>query len=257
MLMTNAVKAKLKKRELCLSALFPFFCPPFVELLGRCGCDAIHFDSEHGSLEISQIEDLARTCELVGVTPLCRVPAARPEIILRTMDAGVMGVIVPHVKTREDVEAIVSYVKYPPLGRRGMAPAARAPGYIGMSVEEYVTKANNETMVIIQIEDPEGVENFESIRKTDGLDCVLIGKNDLALSMGHQGQVDVPEVQEAIEKVVSMTLDAGLTLMIGADERTGPYWIKRGARLLSIGVVPFIRRKWTEIIDGLRASEAP
>jgi len=252
MLMTNAVKAKLKKGELCISVMFPFFSPPLVELLGRCGCEAITFDSEHGSLDISQIEDLARTCELVGVTPLCRVPAARPEIILRTMDAGVMGVIVPHVKIREDAEAIVSYVKYPPLGCRGMAMPARAPGYVGMSVEEYVTKANNETMVIIQIEDPEGVENFDSIRKTPGLDGVLIGRNDLTLSMGYQGRVDAPEVQEAIEKVASMTLDAGLTLMVATDEREGPRWIKRGARLLSIHMVPFIRRKWAESMEALR-----
>jgi len=255
MLGTNIVKAKLKRGELCLSAMFPFYSPSLVELLGRSGTDAITFDSEHGSLNISQIEDLARSCELTGVTPLCRVPAGRPEILLRTLDAGMMGVIVPHVKTREDTEGVVSSVKYPPWGRRGMAMTARAPGYMGMSVDDYITQANNETMVIIQIEDPEGVENFESIRTVKGLDGVFIGRNDLTLAMGHMGNVSAPEVQKAIEKVASLTLDAGLTLMVATDEREGPLWIKKGARLLSIHVVPYIRRKWTESLTGLRHSK--
>ena len=257
MLGTNILKAKLKRGEVCLSAMFPFYSPPLVELLGRSGCDAITFDSEHGSLDISQIEDLARSCELVNVTPLCRIPASRPEIILRTMDAGVMGVIVPHIKTSEDARAVVSSVKYPPLGHRGMAMTARAPGYMGMKVEEYVQKANDETMVIIQIEDPEGVENFESIQKVEGLDGVFIGRNDLALSMGYGGRVDSPEVQKAIEKVASMTLQAGLTLMVATDEREGPSWIKRGAKLLSIHIVPYIRRKWSESMKELRHSIEP
>ena len=254
MLEKNKVKLKLKRGELCLSAMFPFYSPPLVELLGRCGTDAITFDSEHGSLDISQIEDLARACELVGVTPLCRVPAGRQEIILRTLDAGVMGVIVPHVKTRDDAEEIVSSVKYPPWGRRGMAMTARAPGYMGMSVDDYITQANNETMVIVQIEDPEGVENVESIVSVKGLDGVFIGRNDLTLAMGFTGNVSAPEVQKAIEKVASMTLKAGLTLVVATDEREGPSWIKRGARLLSIHIVPYIRRKWSEGMKELRHS---
>ena len=138
MLTQNTLKTKLKKGELCLGSVLPFASPTFAELLARCGSDAIIFDSEHGSLDISQIEDLTRACELGGATPVCRVPAARPEIILRTMDAGVMGVIVPHVKTQEIAEAIVSYVKYPPVGQRGLAMTIRAAGYLGMGVNEYL-----------------------------------------------------------------------------------------------------------------------
>ena len=255
MLQTNPLKAKLKRGEICLTAAFQFYSPAIVEFLGRCGLDAITFDSEHGSLDMNQIEDMARACEVVGVVPLCRVPAARPEIILRTMDAGVMGVITPHTKTKEDAEALVSYVKYPPAGIRGCSMTARAPGYIGMKAEEYVSKANSETMAIAQIEDPEGVRNVQSIVKTEGLDCVLIGPNDLALSMGYAGRTDAPEVKESVEKIVSATLAAGLTVMIGVDDRTGPQWIQRGVRLLSINFVPFMRRKWTEAIVGLRAAK--
>jgi 2-keto-3-deoxy-L-rhamnonate aldolase RhmA len=142
------------------------------------------------------------------------------------------------------------------MGHRGCAATVRAAGYLGMGAKEYVTKANNETMAIAQIEDPEGVQNIESIVKTEGVDCVIVGPNDLSLSMGYPGRADAPEVQEAIEKVLSTTLNAGLTFMIGADERTGPQWIKRGARVITINIVPFFRRKWTELMAGLRESGA-
>jgi len=150
----------------------------------------------------------------------------------------------------------VSCVKYPLLGHRGISITARAAGYIGMSTQEYVSKANSETMVITQIEEPEGVENIESIVKTEGLDCIAIGPNDLSLAMGFAGRADAPEVQKSIDKIISATLAAGLTVMIGVNEQTGPQWIKRGARLLSINFVPFMRRHVSEALAGLRASGA-
>ena len=256
MLQKNTLKEKLAQGQVCISSMFPFDSTGLAELVGKCAIDAINFDSEHGPLDYSQIEELARACELVGVTPLCRIPAGRPEIILRTMDAGVMGVICPHVKTKEQAELVVSCIKYPPMGRRGLAMTARAPGYSGTSVEDYVTRANAETMAIIQIEDPEGVENFDSILKVPGLDVVFIGRNDLALSMGYQGNVGAPEVQKAIGKVADMTLESGLTLMVATDEKEGPLWIERGAKLLSLHIVPFLRRKLTEASKSLRQAAA-
>lgn len=246
MLQKNILKEKLAKGQVCLGNMFPFDSTGIVELIGKCNIDFVTFDSEHGPLDYSQIEDLTRACELVGVTPLCRIPAPRPEIILRTMDAGVMGIVCPHVKTKEIAEQIVSCVKYPPLGHRGLAMTARAPGYSGMIVEEYIKQANEETMVIIQIEDPEGVQNLESIIKVKGIDAVFLGRADLTLSMGYQGNVKAPEVQKAIDKVVNLTQENGLQLMIATDEVEGIYWINRGAKLLSMHIVPFIRRKLME-----------
>ena len=246
MLQKNVLKERLANGQVCIGNMFPFNSTGMVELVGKCNMDFITFDSEHGPLNYSEIEDLSRACEVAGVTPLCRVPAPRPEIILRTMDAGVMGIVCPHVMTRDIAEQIVSSVKYPPLGHRGLAMTARAPGYSGMAVEDYTKLSNRETMVIIQIEDPEGVQNFESIVKTQGLDAVFIGRNDLALSMGYQGNVKAPEVQKAIDKIVDLTIENGLHLMIATDEVEGIYWINRGAKLLSMHIVPFIRRKLIE-----------
>jgi 4-hydroxy-2-oxoheptanedioate aldolase len=119
-------------------------------------------------------------------------------------------------------------------------------------VKDYLAQANDETMVILMIEDIEGVDNVESILKTDGVDCVFIGRGDLSLSMGCVGRKDDPALKAAIEKVVQATLDAGVGLMVATDEREGPLWIERGARFFSIQVVSFLRRKWTECLTELQ-----
>lgn len=249
MLKNNLLKEKLKTGKVCLGSMFPFNSTGLVELIGMCNVDFITFDSEHGPLNYSEIEDLARACELVGVTPLCRIPAAKPEIILRTLDAGVMGIVCPHVKTKEVAELVVSCTKYPPTGKRGLAMTARAPGYSGLVVNEYTKKSNEETMVIVQIEDPEGVDNIDSILEVEGLDAIFIGRNDLALSMGYQGDINAKEVKEAIEKVTQKTLEAKLELMIATDEIEGVSWINIGAKLLSMHIVPFMRRKVVEAVN--------
>jgi 4-hydroxy-2-oxoheptanedioate aldolase len=257
MLTQNTLKAKLKRGELCVSTGVPFYSPHLVEILAGCGSDAISFDAEHGTLNESQIENLVRICELAGVPTLCRVPCGREEFILRIMDAGIMGIIVPHVRTREYAESIVSFVKYPPVGRRGLGNFTRATAFGKLKAVETITLANSETMVTIQIEEPEGVENVESIVNTRGLDCIFIGRNDLAVAMGYPGRADAPEVQKAVEKVVLATLNAGLALQIATDEKEAPYWIKRGARLLSIGWVQFLQRGLKECMANFRACTKP
>ena len=96
-------------------------------------------------------------------------------------------------------------------------------------------------MIILMIEDMEGVDNIESIVEINGVDCVFLGRGDLSLSMGCVGQKDDPDLNAAIDKVVRVTLDAGLGLMVATDEREGPHWIRRGAR--------FFRFKWFHFLD--------
>lgn len=255
MLTENRLKTRLAGGGICIGAMLSFPSPPLAELLARAGSDAVIFEAEHGNIELTQIEELTRSCEVAGVTPLCRVPAFRPEIIARTMDAGVMGVIVPHVTNAEDADGIVRCVKYPPRGNRGFG-TIRATGYGSIGAREYLERANSQTMAIVMIEDPEGVDNIESILRVDGLDCIFLGRGDLSLSMGYPGQQDALEVSRAVDRVVSATLGAGVTLMVAATEKEAGDWIKRGARFLSIQAVGYLRTKWTETLKDVRALEA-
>ena len=108
-------------------------------------------------------------------------------------------------------------------------------------------------MVILMIEDPQGVENIESILRVPGLDCIFLGRGDLSLSMGYPGQQDAPEVSRAVDRVVAATLAAGISLMVAATEKEIGAWIKRGARFISIQAVGYLRSKWTETLKQVRA----
>jgi 4-hydroxy-2-oxoheptanedioate aldolase len=252
MLVRNSLKAKLREGRICISTGVSFYSPHLVEILAGCGADAISLDAEHGTLNEGQIEDLTRICDLAGLPVVCRVPYGRPEFILRIMDAGVSGIVVPHVNTREYADSVVSYVKYPPLGRRGLGNHTRATGYGRLKAAEYVELANSETMVTIQIEEPEGVQNIESIVRTPGLDCVFIGRNDLAAAMGFPGNAAAPAVLESVERVAAAVLAAGLTLQVVADEKEAPAWVRRGARLLSVGWASYVQSGLRQGIEKIR-----
>ena len=252
MVTKNSLKARLREGKVCISTGVAFYSPHLVEILTGCGADTISFDAEHGTLNEGQIEDLARICEMAGVPSTCRVPYGRQEFILRIMDAGIMGIIVPHVNTREYAESVVSFVKYPPLGRRGLGNYIRATGYGRLKGAEYIAMANSETMVTIQIEEPEGVENIDSIVKSPGVDCVFIGRNDLAASMGYPGNAGAPEVRKAVDRVVDAVLGAGLTLQVVSDEKEAQSWIQRGARLLSVGWASWLQNGLKQSIERIR-----
>ena len=136
--------------------------------------------------------------DLCGVTPLVRVGANDPLIIKRVMDAGAHGVIVPMVNTAEDARRAVNSVKYPPVGTRGVG-LARAQGY-GMGFETYKKWAAKESVVIVQIEHIDAINNLKEILSVEGVDGSMIGPYDLSGSLGHPGEFERKDVKAAIKR---------------------------------------------------------
>jgi 4-hydroxy-2-oxoheptanedioate aldolase len=167
-----------------------------VEMLGHMGFDAVFIDCEHGSADWEEVEHLSRAAELSGMTPIARVQSHDPAIITRTLDRGVGGIQAPHVNTRAEAEAVVRGAKYAPLGIRGFAGGRAALGY---SLEEYARRANEETLVIVMLEEAEALANLDAILQVENIDVFFIAPSDLAQSMGHPGRADHPDVQRAID----------------------------------------------------------
>jgi 4-hydroxy-2-oxoheptanedioate aldolase len=192
--------------------------PRLAELIGYSGFDFVIFDAEHGPLDYETTEGLVRAAELTGVTPLARIAQNVRQVILRFMDVGVMGAMIPMVNTKEEAEAVVQWVKYPPEGVRGLA-AVRAARYGTMEAfPEYVKSANEETMVIVQAETVQAIENLPEIVTVPGIDVIFIGPTDLASSMGYSGDFNRPEVQEMLSRGIRTIRDAGIapgTLAMG------------------------------------------
>lgn len=229
----NTVKTKLDRGDPVFGIIAPNRDPTLAETIGWLGFDFYMIDGEHGPATPSEVEDIVRACEHTDVTPLARVRGVDAKLILQFMDAGVMGVMMPGIQTADDVQALVDAIKYPPVGTRGLGPARAADYMLGpMSQEEYVHTANEETLILPQIEDIQAVENLDALLDVEGIDGFIIGPRDLAMSMGYVDGPDHEEVQSVIDDVFDRVLGAGKVL--GTTAGTGAAardLVDRGAQL--------------------------
>jgi 2-dehydro-3-deoxyglucarate aldolase len=198
----KALKDKLKQGRLTLGSWITMGHPAVAEIMAGAGFDWLTVDMEHSAIGIAEAQHLIQVIELCGVAPLVRVGHNDPLLIKRVMDAGAHGVIVPMVNTRQDAIRAVESVKYPPVGKRGVG-LARAQGY-GLGFEKYRECVNTDSVVIIQVEHIEAVENLEALLGVEGVDGFIVGPYDLSASMGMPGEFDRPEVVDAIARVMKI-----------------------------------------------------
>lgn len=232
---TNTTKAKLKAGETVIGCFMRTPDPSLVEFLGYQGWDFLIFDGEHGVIDPERCEHMVRAAELRGVTPIARVPANEPHLILRYLDTGAQGVHVPWVNTGAATEAAIRAIKYHPRGIRGLG-GVRATGYGQvMPYGEYIQKANAETLSIIHIETAEAVDNIEDILAVEDVDVVYIGPTDLSHSVGLAGQSNHPTVQKLLDRVVEATIKTDVALgIIVKNPEAAHEWQARGARYIVI-----------------------
>ncbi|HEV2438620.1 MAG TPA: aldolase/citrate lyase family protein [bacterium] len=212
-----------------LSVMIP--SPQIVEMAGRLGFDWVLIDCEHGTINRETVELMAMAAQAGGTTPIARPATNSPDAILQVLEAGALGVQVPHVSRAEQARGAVAAVKYHPLGARGLAAGTRPAGYgFGGSAADYVEASNRETLVCAQIEDPEGVANLREILAVPGLDVFFVGPSDLAQAMGYPGRTDAPEVRKAIDGAFRTILAAGkIAGTTGAPDAI-PGLIRQGIR---------------------------
>jgi len=208
------LRTRIRNGETLLGAFVMISSPAVVEMLGYAGFDFAIIDSEHGASSLEAIENQIRAAEASGISPLVRTVGMTAGEILRVLDAGAEGIVVPHVKTRADASAIVAASHYPPRGIRGMATTARAGRHGMVSVAEHIANAAERTLVIPQIEDAEALPNVKAIADVDGVDALFIGPADLSMSLGHPGNPGHPDVVSAIDGVVRDIRSAGRRPMI-------------------------------------------
>ena len=209
---TNRMKSKLLSGRPAFGVSIMFPSPHIVDMVGRLGFDWVLIDCEHGSIALESVELMVMAAEAADVTPIARPPVNSFESIGQLMDRGVMGVQVPHVNTAEDARRAVESVKYHPLGERGLAAGVRSASYgYGMSMSEYAEHSNRETLVCVQLEEAEAIENVDEIVQVEGVDVFFVGPSDLSQSLGYPGQADAPEVRRAMDRAFSSIATAGKT----------------------------------------------
>lgn len=195
----NRLKQQLSANQLTLGSWVTIGHQSVVEIMATGGFDWLCLDMEHSVIELTMAQHLIGHIQAQGMQALVRVGKNEEVIIKRVMDAGADGVIVPMVNSAEDARQAVDYVKYPPVGKRGVG-LARAQRY-GTGFDGYKEWLKDASVVIAQIEHIRAVENIDAILQVPGIDGIMIGPYDLSGSMGMPGEYDKPEVQEAIHKV--------------------------------------------------------
>lgn len=190
-----------------------------IDYLGQFGLDGLWIECEHGGPDWLELGDFSRACDLWGMASVVRVYANDPGVIGRTLDRGVSGIVVPHVSTREAAERAVQGAKFAPVGMRGMYGGRRAHG-----VEDYYRTANEETLLVVLIEEAEAVGNLDEILAVEGIDVFQVAPSDLAQTMGHIGNAGHPEVQQAIEGAIRKIVGAGRVAgMVTSDDNRERY----------------------------------
>lgn len=179
-----------------------------VEMIATSGFDFIILDMEHGAFNWKELEDGVRACDVANTPSVVRVPECRREYILRALDSGASAIQVPMIDTREKAEEVVRLAKYPPMGIRGTSFGHRSAKYGNLTDKaDYLYHSNQNTKVIIQIENPKGVENLDEILEVEGIDIIFFGPTDLAVSMGYGSDLKHSEVKKTISQIKDKALD--------------------------------------------------
>ena len=248
----NLIKEKLGRDEPALGTMIYTGSIETAELMGLIGFDFVVIDSEHGATGFETMRRQIISIEAGGSVPIVRPHEKTIMCIKQALDSGAKGLFCQNVCTREEAEFIVDSSKYPPEGHRGIG-LSRGSKY-GLDAGDYVKHSNDDIFLMMMIESPEGVEGLPEILEVKGLDAIMIGPSDLSGSYGHYGDLNHPDVKDAIDTIVNTCRKKGVDFGIHVrDVDTALRFREMGSRLLMVGGdIPFIRQQGVQALDGLR-----
>jgi 2-keto-3-deoxy-L-rhamnonate aldolase RhmA len=228
------LRERLKRGETLIGTMVQEVrTPSIAQILKQVGFDFFMLDMEHGAFNLETAAEIIRTARLVGIPPLVRVAGPQYELIGRILDQGALGVMLPRVETRNEVEFLVQSVKYPPLGKRGMSSDAPHSGYDFRPLAEFVEINNADTIAIAQIERKAAIENIDDILAVPGVDVALVGPEDLSFSLGLEEGDLQGRVTRTIETMMAAARRHGVVAAIhmGNVERLQD-WLRKGMSMV-------------------------
>ncbi len=229
-----SLKARLATGDLLVGTFVKTPSPIIVEVLALTSLDCICLDAEHAPFDRGTLDTCILAARGSGIDVLVRTPSSAPEHVLQALDCGAAGVLVPHVRSVAEAEAVVKAAHYG-HGGRGYAGSSRAAGYTLLSMAQHKSQSAQGSVVIAQIEDPEAVESVEAIAAVAGLDALFVGRVDLTVACGAESQDD-PRVVAAVERVCAAAAAAHKPAgMFLARVEDVPHWRARGASLFLLG----------------------
>ena len=256
----NALREKLRQGKPVYGTMVQAVPWPAIgQIMALAGCDFLFFDMEHGPFNMETIAAMIQVTRLAGVTPLVRVPNDEYHLMARPLDAGAQGIMIPRVETKAQVEHIIDCTMYPPLGDRGCSVDKGHNDYDGQPLWEFTEQANQENMIILQIERAKAVQDIEDLLSVPGVGGAIIGPNDLALSMGVRSDDMLGALEDPIQRVLDAALRARIPCGIHiANLDWLAEWQRRGMQLICYSkAASFLRNGAASGISKLRESAKP
>jgi 2-keto-3-deoxy-L-rhamnonate aldolase RhmA len=234
--MRNKLKHALAEGKTCVGTVVTIGSPVVAEIFAIAGYDWIWFDLEHTSVSLETLQTMIQAVGGYDTTVVVRVPGNDEVWTKRVLDLGPHAIIVPLVNNAEEAERAVRHCRYPPAGVRG-AGIGRAQGFGESSTASYYATANQEIMIIPQIEHIEAVKNIEAILAVDGVEAIFLGTMDLSGSMGMLGHTDHPDVEAAQQKVKEACKRHGVHCgILAMSPEQCKQRIQEGHRFVAVGM---------------------
>lgn len=230
-----------------------------MEALSRGGLDYVIIDTEHGCLSVETTADMILAAERGGLLPYVRIGDIRRPNVLRMLDVGVRGLIVPNIRSADEVRQLVEYAKFPPLGNRGYCPT-RTTGWgadaWSKDVFAYMEECNRRCKLIPQCETKEALEQIEEIAAIDGVDGIFIGPCDLSIALGIPLEFDSPILLAACERVLAACRKYGREAYIFAGNMADAVkWAKKGFDSVTYSLdASVLIGAYRELSDSFRAA---
>ena len=228
-----SLKQRLRNGEQVLGTMVTSFASPDIaKILQVCGFDFMIVDCEHGSFTTREVANIIAVARGIGMPTLVRIPEMRREHALKFMEMGASGLLLPNTESAEQAKMLVDCTKYAPLGHRGVSLSRPHTDFKKVSGATYMPEANDETILMCQIESRKGVENVEEIIAVEGIDVAFIGPNDMTQDYGILGQFEHPEIVAAFERIVAAAEANGkwAGAHFGGAAPLKP-WLKKGMQI--------------------------
>jgi 4-hydroxy-2-oxoheptanedioate aldolase len=200
------------------------------------GFDYLFVDAEHGAFDMETVQDMVTAAVHAGITPFVRVAELHYSLVARFLDAGAQGIILPRVESPELLEKAVSWMRFPPVGKRGFGVTAPQIDYETRSFAEIVEHFNRNTMAVVQFETRIAMERAEELLSVKGVDVGMVGPSDLSISLGVPGEFDHPKLVECVTQFIEACNRHGV--VPGIHCRSAVYakrWAQRGMRFVGAG----------------------
>jgi len=233
----NLTKEKLLKGETAIGcALQVYRSPEIARTFAAAGFDYVFIDLEHGAFDLETAQDMITAANGSNITPIVRVAELAYSLVARLLDSGAQGIILPRVEDPRLLEEALSWMRFPPMGKRGYGVNATMIGYEARGFQEIIEHQNRNTLAVVQFETTTAMDRADELLSVKGTDVAMVGPADLSISLGAPGQFEHPSLISTVEKLMEKCHKHGV--VPGIQVRTvaaAKFWLGKGMRFVGAG----------------------